>query len=225
MSEFEPDKASAREDLFRFLSACYYEPAPEFEEENLFGSIRLAASKVHPDLVESARRLGEAFAAQNLQSLLVDYTRLFLGPIEALANPYGASWLSPPVATADNSPPAVLDLYSAGGFEIDADFRELPDHVAVELEFLYLLTFNSNRAQAVGKADELAAIDLLRRRFLGEHLGVWIGPFTDAIKQGAETAFYRELAEFTKRFLQMESVSFDLCQSLSNPPGAKISPK
>ncbi len=222
MSEFEPDKASAKEDLFRFLSACFYEPAPEFAEEKLFDSIRLAASKVHPDLVEPARRLGEAFAAQDLQTLLVDYTRLFLGPIEALANPYGASWLNPPVATDDNPPPAVLELYSEGGFEVDPEFRELPDHVAVELEFLYLLTFHSNRAQAAGKADELAAIDQLRRRFLGEHLGAWISPFAAAIKEGAETAFYRELAEFTERLLQMESGSFDLYQSHSNSPGARM---
>jgi TorA maturation chaperone TorD len=225
MSEFEPVRASAKEDLFRFLSACYYEPAPEFAEEKLFDSISLAATRVHPDLVEPARRLGQAFAAQDLQTLLVDYTRLFLGPIEALANPYGASWLSPPVATDDNPPPAVLDFYSAGGFEIDADFRELPDHVAVELEFLYLLTFNSNRAQADGKAEEAAAIDLLRSRFLGEHLGLWVGPFAAAVKQGAETAFYRELAELTERFLQVESVSVDLCQSLSNSPGTRITSK
>lgn len=224
MSEFEPDKASAREDLFRFLSACFYEPAPEFEEEKLFESIRRAASQAYPALVEPARRLKAAFAAQDLQTLLVDYTRLFLGPIEAIANPYGASWLKPPVATDENPnpPPAVLDLYSAGGFEIDPDFRELPDHVAVELEFLYLLTFNSNRAQAAGKTDQLAAIDQLRRRFLDEHLGAWIGPFAAAIKQGAETAFYRELAELTERFLMMESMSVDLDQSLSNSPDARM---
>jgi TorA maturation chaperone TorD len=128
------------------------------------------------------------------------------------------------VATDENPnpPPAVLDLYSAGGFEIDPDFRELPDHVAVELEFLYLLTFNSNRAQAAGKTDQLAAIDQLRRRFLDEHLGAWIGPFAAAIKQGAETAFYRELAELTERFLMMESMSVDLDQSLSNSPDARM---
>lgn len=222
MSEFEPDKASAREDLFRFLSACFYEPAPEFAEENLFSSIRLAAARIHPDLVEPARRLEEAFGAQDLQTLLVDYTRLFLGPIEARANPYGASWLTSPVAADDHPAPAVLELYSAGGFEIDPEFRELPDHVAVELEFLYLLTFNSNRAQAAGKADERPDLEPLRRRFLDEHLGAWIGPFTAAIKQGAETAFYRELAELTERFLMIESVSVDLDQSLSNSPDARM---
>lgn len=203
MSEFEPVSAGAREDLCRFLAACYYEPALEFEEEKLFDSMLEAATRVHPDLAESARGLGKAFAAQDLQTLLVDYTRLFLGPIEALAKPYGSSWLEV-VPTEDNPPLAVLDLYSEGGFEIDDDFRELPDHVAVELEFLYLLIFNMNRAQAAGKTEEIAATELLQQRFLGEHLGAWMGPFAAAVKKGAATAFYQELAEFTERFVQME---------------------
>lgn len=205
MSDYAPDEATARADLCRFLSACYYEPAPEFAEENLFHSMLVAAASIHPDLADSARRLGEAFAAQDLQTLLVDYTRLFLGPMQALASPYGSSWLSAPVQTEENPPLAVLDLYSAGGFEIDEEFRELPDHVAVELEFLYLLIFNKNQASQAGNMDDLTLTELLQRRFLGEHLGVWMGPFAAAVKAGADTAFYRELAAFTERFVRMEA--------------------
>ena len=204
MSDYAPDEASARADLCRFLSACYYEPAPEFAEENLFHSMLVAAASIHPDLADSARKLGEAFAAQDLQTLLVDYTRLFLGPMQALASPYGSSWLSAPVQTEENPPLAVLDLYSAGGFEIDEEFRELPDHVAVELEFLYLLIFNKNQASQAGNMDDLTLTELLQRRFLGEHLGVWMGPFAAAVKAGADTAFYRELAALTERFVRME---------------------
>src|SRR3990167_8840507 len=205
MSDYAPDEASARADLCRFLSACYYEPASEFAEENLFRSMLVAAASIHPDLADSARKLGEAFAAQDLQTLLVDYTRLFLGPMQALASPYGSSWLSAPVQTEENPPLAVLDLYSAGGFEIDEEFRELPDHVAVELEFLYLLIFNKNQASQAGNMDDLTLTELLQRRFLGEHLGVWMGPFAAAVKAGADTAFYRELAALTERFVRMEA--------------------
>lgn len=205
MSDYAPDEASARADLCRFLSACYYEPAPEFAEENLFHSMLVAAASIHPDLADSARKLGEAFAAQDLQTLLVDYTRLFLGPMQALASPYGSSWLSALVQTEENPPLAVLDLYSAGGFEIDEEFRELPDHVAVELEFLYLLIFNKNQASQAGNMDDLTLTELLQRRFLGEHLGVWMGPFAAAVKAGADTAFYRELAALTERFVRMEA--------------------
>lgn len=205
MSDYDPDEARAREDLCRFLAACYYEPAPEFAEEKLFDSMLIAATRLHPALADHARKLGKAFAAQDLQTLLVDYTRLFLGPVQALAKPYGASWSSAPVLLEDNPSLAVLELYSEGGFEIDEEFRELPDHVAVELEFLYLLIFTKNQATQAGNVDEVTATELLRRRFLGEHLGAWIGPFAAAVVAGAETAFYRELAMFTERFVRMQA--------------------
>jgi hypothetical protein len=60
MSDYDPDEATAREDLCRFLSACYYEPGVEFAEEKLFDSMRVAATRLSPDLAEHARRLGAA---------------------------------------------------------------------------------------------------------------------------------------------------------------------
>ena len=205
MSDYDPDEATACEDLCRFLSACYYEPGVEFAEEKLFESMRVAATRLNPDLAEHARRLGAAFASQDLQTLLVDYTRLFLGPIQALAQPYESAWLGGPEPTEENPPPAVVDLYREGGFDIDDEFMELPDHVAVELEFLYLLTFNANRASRDGQLEAMAATERLKQRFLGEHLGVWIAPFAAAVQAGAETSFYRELAAFTERFVRIES--------------------
>ena len=205
MSDYDPDEATARQDLCRFLSACYYEPAPEFAEEKLFDSIVIAAERLHPELAATARRLREAFEAQDLQTLLVDYTRLFLGPIDALAKPYGSCWLPAQAPTEDNPPPAVLAIYSEGGFDTDDEFPELPDHIAVELEFLYLLAFTQNQARQAGNNEALANAEQLQKRFLDEHLGAWIGPFTAAVKSGAQTAFYRELAALTARFVGLQS--------------------
>lgn len=204
MSDYAPDETTAQEDLCRFLSACYYEPAVEFAEEKLFDSMLVAATRLSPDLAEHARKLGKAFAAQDLETLLVDYTRLFLGPIEAMAQPYESVWLRTAEPSDNNPPPAVVELYSEGGFDIDGGFMELPDHVAVELEFLYLLTFNKNQAERAGDRDKTTT-ELLRQRLLREHLGVWIAPFSAAVAANAQTAFYRELAAFTLRFVAMQS--------------------
>jgi TorA maturation chaperone TorD len=179
----------------------------EFSQEQLFESMRVAAMQQQPELGEMARRLGDAFAAQDLQTLLVDYARLFLGPMQALAKPYGSAWLKPPAQTEDNPPPAVLELYDEGGFGMDAEFMELPDHVAVELEFLYLLIFNKNLAYKAGNLEKASANEALQTRFLGEHLGAWIEPFTAAVAANAHTAFYRELAELTRRFVQLQATS------------------
>ena len=94
MSDTDEDKASAREDLCRFLAACYYEPTVEFTEERLFDSMLAAAERLDPELAAHTRRLGEAFEAAGPQELLVDYSRLFLGRVLALARPFAAVWLT-----------------------------------------------------------------------------------------------------------------------------------
>ena len=205
MPHYDHDKGAAREVLCRLLAACYYEPGSEFAEEKVFDSILGAARRIHPDLAAGAARLKEAFSAEALDALLLDYTRLFLGPTETVAQPYGSVWLSGEKTLMQDSTMAVQELYREGGFEIDEDFRELPDHIAAELEFLYLLIYRENQAQQVGEPDALTSAANMRMRFLNEHLGVWIGPFTAAVRAGAQSNFYRELAELTNRFVSMEA--------------------
>lgn len=198
----DPQRDSLRADLCRFLAACYYEPTLAFAEERLFDSMRAAAQGLDAELAEGAVRLGDAFAAQDLQDLLIDYTRLFLGPVQPLARPYGSFWLEGETTLMQDSTMDVLALYREGGFEIDEAFHDLPDHVAVELEFLYLLTFRQQQAQIVGDAPASASWSELRQRFLQRHLAAWIGPFAAALRAGAQTAFYRELSELTERFIR-----------------------
>lgn len=207
MQGYDHDTGAARENLCRFLAACYYQPGPEFAEEKVFESMFDAASRIDPDLAAHARRLGEQFSAAGPEDLLLDYTRLFLGPNQVIAQPYGSVWLSAEMTLMGDTTMAVLQLYEEGGFELAADFRELPDHIAAELEFLYLLIFRQNQAWRSGDAAALDSATGLRRRFLDEHLGRWIGPFTAAVRSGAQCAYYRELAELTSRFVRMETTA------------------
>lgn len=200
----DPDRVrvALHADLYRFLSACYYEPTPAFAEERLFESMQAAAAPLDRDLADSACRLGKTFSAHSLQDLLVDHTRLFLGPVQPLARPYGSFWLSGETTLMQDSTLDVLALYREGGFDIDEAFHDLPDHVAVELEFLYLLTFRQVQSMQFGDPAAASTWDGLRQRFLHRHLGAWIGPFTAAMHAGAETAFYRELADLTDRLIR-----------------------
>lgn len=193
-------QGAARADFCRFLAACYYEPDPSFVEEGLFDSMAGVASHVDGALEEASARLGDAFAADRLEDLLVDYTRLFLGPVDAPAKPYGSVWLEKESTLMQDSTLAVLALYGEAGFELSGDFRDLPDHVAAELEFLYLLLYRENEGHP--GADEARR---LKARLLGEHLGRWAGPFTEAVETHARTRFYRELAALTRRFLATEA--------------------
>ncbi|MFH1602546.1 MAG: molecular chaperone TorD family protein [Pseudomonadota bacterium] len=203
MQDYDLDQGIARENLCRLLAACYYEPGPEFVEERVFDSMLDAATRIHPQLAAHAKRLGEDYAAEGHDSLLLDYTRLFLGPNHIIAKPYGSIWLEGGNTVMGESTMAVLELYQEGGFEMNEAFREVPDHIAVELEFLYLLIYRENEAERNGEPEALR--DALRKRFLDAHLGRWIRPFTSAVIAGAQSSYYRQLAELTARFVNMEA--------------------
>src|SRR3990172_6587583 len=164
MPHYDQEQGAARENLCRFLAACYYQPGPEYAEEKVFDSMLDAATRIHPDLAMHARRLGEEFSAAGPESLLVDYTRLFLGPTHIVAMPYGSVWLHGEKALMRDSTMAVQELYHESGFEIDEDFRELPNHIAAELEFLYLLIYRENEARRNDDPEALRAVTGLRKR-------------------------------------------------------------
>ena len=196
-------RMAARADLCRLLAASYYQPDEAFAQERMFDAMCVAADAIDPELGAQAHRVAAAFAAEDPQRLLIDYTRLFLGPERALAQPYGSVWLDGSQPLMTDSTLAVVALYDEGGFEIAEDFRDLPDHVAAELEFLYLLLFREAQARRRADIDAIQCNAELRRRFLGEHLGRWVGPFTAAVRAGTQTAMYRELAALTECFVAM----------------------
>lgn len=205
MSQYDAAKDLARQNLSRLIAACYYEPGAEFAEENVFDSMLDAARQLYPEFAGYAKHLGESFAADGPEKLLLDYARLFLGPNAILAKPYGSIWLEGNNTVMGESTMAVQELYREGGFEISEDFREVPDHIAVELEFLYLLIYRESEARRDGRPDAAQAMVDLRRRFVDRHLGAWVKPFAAAVKAGAQCRFYRELAGLTESFVGMEA--------------------
>lgn len=204
MNEMEMRRAVAREDLCRLTAACYYEPDPAFEEAGLFDSLLAAARLVDDELVQRVQAMADSFRTTPANTLLLDYTRLFLGPMDILAKPYGSVWLTADKTLMGETSMAVLAMYEEGGLELDEEFRELPDHIAAELEFLYLLIFRESEAQRLGDKEEQNTVATLKQRFLQQHLGQWVRPFTAAMRANAQTPFYRNLSALTERLVGME---------------------
>lgn len=196
----------ARADVYRLLSACFYQPEAAFLEEEIFGQMKTSLAKVSPPAVPAVVALEAAFKGVELDALQLDYSRLFLGPFEILAKPYGSVYLDGEKVVMGDSTVNALALYREGSFDIADDFKEMPDHIAVELEFLYLVTFN-----IAGAAEGSAKNDLLRlkQQFLQQHLSKWLGPFAEAIRKGAETDFYRQLAEVTEQIVNEDLQEFE----------------
>ncbi|HQR54756.1 MAG TPA: molecular chaperone TorD family protein [Burkholderiaceae bacterium] len=206
MSDSHVGRAAARADLCRLLAACYYQPGLAFIEEDVFGSMQAAAEQLDVQMAASARALAQNFKAQSLEELLVDYTRLFLNPTGPLAAPYESFWLGEKdLSRLHEVTQALIASYGEGGFEISEDFRDLPDHIAAELEYLYTLIFKEARADAMNDPGGKIKASELRQRFVASHLGRWVGPFAANVNSAAATSYYRSLATLTERFVTLEA--------------------
>ena len=202
MSDADFQSVVAKADVCRLLSACYYEPGPEFVEEKLFDSLLIAANQLDPVLGGSALQLKESFECDSLEELLVDYSKLFLGPGHTLAPPYESAWRDKNSDDPMDSVQALIELYDDGGFAIDPDFRDLPDHVAVELEFLYTLIFQQAAAMRSGDRKALDHAKALQWSLQTRHMDAWLGAFVDALRENAQCSFYRDLATITAEFMR-----------------------
>ena len=203
MPNLDFDRAAALADMCRLLAACYYEPSPEFAEEKVFDSLAEAARCIDPLLLTHALQLKTAFASESHKDLLVDYSRLFLGPGEILALPYESAWLEKDSNASIDATQVLLELFEDGGFEMDTEFKDLPDHIAVELEFLYTLLFRIAAAIQTGDQRALDKALALRWSLLEQHLGRWLEDFQSAVHSGAECRFYCELVDLTVLFVSL----------------------
>jgi ferredoxin len=97
---------------------------------------------------------------------------------------------------------AVRQSYAAEGLAPEG--HSLPDHVAVELEFMAHLA--RREAEARERGDEEGALACLRQQeaFLGEHLGRWLPRFCQRVLAGEAHPFYADLAQRTWQYVAQD---------------------
>lgn len=206
MTKFVP-ASNNREDAYRLLSACYYAPTSALREEGCCAALAGLLAELSPQAAQQANEAAQLLNQTALEDLLVEYSRLFLGPFKLVAPPYGSVWLDNAKTVMGNSTAQVAAVYQAHGLHLADDFPELPDHIAVELEFLSYLAFQQRQAQATGNHNEATRLATDQLRFINEFLAPWLPPFCQAIIEDGEAPFYMALAGCTAAFVAADSAS------------------
>ena len=192
----------ARRDCYKLLAACFYQPQKAtLVDEHVFILLGELLTRVCPEAVSFSNKMAESLVRCDEEVLLVEYARLFLGPNELLAPPYGSVYLDRGGALMGESTAKVMDFYKAEGLSLDEHYYNLPDHVTAEMEFMYYLTYQE--VEALEKNDTEKARYCLDRReaFLLTCLGPWVAPFCEKMKQGTDNEFYRALADCLSAFM------------------------
>jgi len=195
---------ATREDIYRLLAACYYPPAPALLEENCCATMASLMEGVAPDAARYAADASVAVGSSSLDALAVEHARLFIGPFQLVAPPYGSIYLDDAKTVMGDSTARAASFYHSCGLHLADDFHELPDHFAVELEFMSYLAFKQREAEASGHKDEAARFLDLQKEFLDRFLMPWLEPFTYAIINDGEAPFYQAIARCTAAFVNID---------------------
>lgn len=199
------EKLMARSQAYKLLSHAYYPPEESLLGGDFPGRLRNALSVLEPDLFAGELEKIENYlrSLREPLELAVEYTRLFRGPVKAEAYPYESIYLDGEVMGA--SALDVLRHYEEAGVGVSDDFKDLPDHVSAELEFMHYLTARELEARQREDQGEAIRFQLLAHSFLKDHLARWVSDFADSVVRNATTPFYLGLARITKDFVYEET--------------------
>ena len=141
-----------------------------------------------------------------LAKLEYEYNRLFVGPGRLKCPPYESVHRKdrPEFELGLVLGPSTNDVkkqYQESGLDISKSFRDLPDHIAVELEFMYYLCLKEMKATDDHEAEVWGE---RQRRFVHSHLSPCAETFANLVLATSSFPLYRSGAKLLKEFIDEE---------------------
>jgi len=210
------------------LALSFYEPSVAWVEAVRSGHVQAdltaATSWLDVDgerfapylavLTQVERAAGAREPDDVLADLMIEYTRLFVGPRRAVASPYESVWcdVDPDSGAALVNGPStrqVEAVYGAHGVHLAESRHDLADHVATEMEFVHFLCRQEEQAWLAGPddLDRAKALRASQQQFLQDHLGRFLPDLCEAVAQSTTEDVYRALAGVSSEFLSTETGS------------------
>jgi len=192
----------ARSGMYRVLSVL-------FRQELSAGQIdQMRGPEFRDALSKAGVMLPDDFfiqtGPQHLADLEVEYARLFVGPGRHISPHESVHRKDEQSGLYGHATVSVKQFIETAGFRFQSDYKGLPDHISVELEFMQTLTRWEAEAWELDDTDLAMKCIELESRFVQEHLIYWIPPFCAKVVKEAELPFYREIAKLTSEFIVME---------------------
>ena len=191
----------ARASVFNVFSALLCQPEEELIQNNeIFDTLKLALSNVNPDCSEIAGRMQEAVKQSTAQELLIEYTRLFIGPFKTLVSPYSSLYFGSETLMSDETV-WVVDFYRKAGLKFDQETKEAPDHIAIETEFVYWLIHNEIKALDSGDRDRASSMWENQQEFFAKHYKKWVSEFCAKVATETNNEYFKLLSECFGKFI------------------------
>lgn len=144
-----------------------------------------------------------------LRDLRVEYARLFTGPGEPAVMCYASQYLERDERGRagrlyGEAAAFAAAAYRAESVEPSSERGELPDHITLELEFMYHLCRREEQAWLSDQAAEAARLHDMIGNFLHDHAARWMPEFAESVRAASRIVLYRALAELLTMQLRAE---------------------
>ncbi|NIA14346.1 MAG: hypothetical protein GWP08_09705 [Nitrospiraceae bacterium] len=224
--------AVSRQNVYAYLARAFSAP-PSSEEIRSLGNIGLLdeAASLFSDAMASALQQCAALAANGdeWESLARDeFMRLFKVPGAHYVMPYESVYRDTREIEGEEvtgllmgeSAVDVQKWYRLAALDISEDFKDLPDHIALELMYLAHLCIKEREfASAHDEAHLLRAWEM-ERDFLAAHVVAWIVPLRNKICEKTQHPYFRAVAELAVDFSRGDLATIEDLLGHSNSKSA-----
>ncbi|MHC4441515.1 MAG: TorD/DmsD family molecular chaperone [Planctomycetota bacterium] len=204
--------ASARQTVYSFLRAAFSEPPSGEQLDALRASDflceagKLFSEHVLAPLTEYART--DTAIADLQREGRQEFMNLFKVPGGQYVTPYESVYRD----TREIAGKKVKGLlmgqcavdvqkwYQLAALEIADEYKDLPDHICLEFNYLAHLCGKEREFDSAGDEAKLARTWLMQRDFLAGHIIPWIGLLGDKIHEKSQHTYFRAVADMAVEF-------------------------
>jgi len=212
----EASLAKARANIYRFLAFLYHDEIPKALLEKLTGRPfqdslgeflnTCPLADLNPGIKKLGRYMQDRSPVEAYRDLSYEFADIFLNAGENPVFPYESVYVSRDPVVMGEPIFSVRQAYRKGGVHKSPEYRDLDDHIAVELEFVASLILQGEQ-----HPDQASDLQKQQVDFLRDHLMGWVIEFCAVLSNSAVSPFYQGLAELTMSFLFNERMlAFDL---------------
>ncbi|MBM2814760.1 MAG: cytoplasmic chaperone TorD family protein [Ignavibacteria bacterium] len=195
------DEIKRIELIFSVLSNLFSFPNREFLLSDIFIlKNEISFMELTPVTGEIFKKLKSQLIENPNENLMVEYARLFVGPFKVIAPPYGSYYLEDCKLMGDSTI-QVMNIYDHADLSINNTFKDLPDHIIAELEFLYFLFFNKHEVLSISDYNRSELIDLIIFNFYHNYFSSWVQIFANVIIENSSSEFYCNLGKLLNHII------------------------
>ena len=201
--------APLRQALYRVFGALFLYPTPQERTRRLCAAARELTRETqvwaaYGDCGSLPRMLENLLAVFEQADVHTEeeYNRLF--QVKPAAPPYESFYLDREGQARAWITRQLEHEYAQAGLALSPSLNDLPDHIAVELEFMSFLCGEEERSWQANDEDAAANMQTVQRTFMDQHLGQWFPQFARRTIDAGPKELYNGLINTSYVFLRRE---------------------